>query len=123
MTLTAVLALGTAAPAFVWARPDNSSIKFGDNQPTSPQTGMIDSGGGSYSVADGWGVKSMTLKCWPTVGGVQRTKDAAYQKDEWAASIIPVPAGTYNVYAEMVIEKQGEPDRTIGTGFKTVVVK
>jgi hypothetical protein len=123
MTLASGVALGAVAPVFVWARPDNGWIKFGDNQPVSPQTGMIDSGGGTYSVAAGWSIKSMTLKCWPTAGGLQQTKDASYKNGEWAASIIPVAAGTYNVGAEMVLKKKGEPDRTVGTAFKTVVVK
>jgi hypothetical protein len=123
MTLTAMLGLGTAAPAFVWARSDNGWIKFGDNQPASPQAGMIDSGGGTYFVADGWSVKSIQLKYKPIRGGNLVTKDATYKDGEWAASIAPVLAGTYDVWAELVIKKQGERDKTFGTGAKTVVVK
>jgi len=86
-TFRAALVAGAVTPAFVWARADNGWIKFGDNQPVSPQTGMIDCGGGRYFVADGWSIRSMTLKCWPTIGAFSerktpRTKTASEPVDE-----------------------------------------
>ncbi|MFO0810734.1 MAG: hypothetical protein U0746_19060 [Gemmataceae bacterium] len=59
--LTALAAV--AVPATALALQDGE-IWFNTNQPPSPQTGQISAAGG-YSVANGWQVVSITLKCAP----------------------------------------------------------
>jgi hypothetical protein len=70
-------------------------------------------GAGTLTTNPGWAVKSVTLKASPVKGGLLRSAVATTKDRSWSADLKTVPAGTYNVWTEMVIENpQGTGKRS-----------
>ena len=111
-------------PAPVGERPRKNEVKFADRQPATPQFGKVRAEG-TFAVTGDWTVVSITLRCSPSRGGELLSKKAELRNDTWSAEIAPVPAGTYNVRADMVLKNRTSKEEiTVGSAFKhDIVVK